>query len=69
MMNVNAVLEGGPTGLPEPERIRHVPPGEFKVKVSFLNGYEHFIATGEHVPLMQGAVRIFRWEMRTKIAE
>ncbi|WP_131738239.1 DUF5988 family protein [Actinomadura roseirufa] len=64
----SAVLIGGPDRLPAHERRRRVPHGESKVKVPFQNGYEHFVADELPHPL-DGHAQVFRWAMRTEIAE
>ncbi|MEV4846026.1 DUF5988 family protein [Micromonospora matsumotoense] len=65
------VLEGGPVGLPATTRARSAPTGTGRIKVPYLGGYEHFERSGDHDGLNDDAsqVVIFRWTMRTKIAE
>lgn len=61
------VLRGGPDGLPEAMRVREVAAGEDKVKIPWLGGYEHF----ERDPRAagHGGPVVFRWTLRTRIAE
>lgn len=67
--NVCAILEGGPPDLPETSRIQVVSPFAQKIKVSYYGGYEHF----ERIcPLEEDARSqqvVFRWTMRTELAE
>ncbi|MFD7135479.1 DUF5988 family protein [Streptomyces sp. NPDC059894] len=63
--SVEAVLLGGPDGIPAAERSRTVPDGEVKVKIPYLGGYEHF----ERRPDSESEVVAFHWTMRTRIAE
>ena len=55
------VLEGGPADLID--RIHHVTPGEERVTVPHLGGYEHFERDPDSPAL------VYRWSYRTKIAE
>jgi hypothetical protein len=57
---VDVVLEGGPSDLPDGERRRRIPAGDLKVKVRHRGGHEHFERTDDGV---------YRWTTRTKIAE
>ncbi len=59
-------LEGGPAHLPDHLRTATVPRDGSKVKVPFHNGWEHFERIHEFT---QTGEPIFRWTMRTKIAE
>jgi hypothetical protein len=60
---VHAVLHGGPSHLPEVLRSVLEPVEDYKIKVPYLGGYEHFEREGESSPA------VFRWTGRTKIAE
>jgi hypothetical protein len=64
-----AVLEGGPVSLPEESRTQKVSPFAQKIKVPYYGGYEHFERTCplEHNVLDEEIV--FRWTMRTELAE
>lgn len=66
----DVVLEGGPADLPTTMRGRSAPAGTSRIKVPYLGGYEHFERFEDHGPIddAAGAV-VFRWTMRTKIAE
>ena len=64
-----AVLEGGPASIPEASRSREVSPHDEKIKLPHYGGYEHFERTrdlGERTALDR---IIFRWTMRTEVAE
>ena len=64
-----AVLEGGPTDLPQDLRAQQVPSSEWKLKVQHHGGYEHFEREGQATGPTLGSAVIFRWTMRTRIAE
>jgi hypothetical protein len=66
---VLAMLEGGPASLPEASRMQLVASNSQKIKVPYYGGYEHFerIASRENNGLPEQIV--FRWTMRTAIAE
>jgi hypothetical protein len=66
---VQAVLEGGPASIPEPLRTQLVSPDAGEIKIQHYGGYEHFERNGksDHDSPPQRA--IFRWTMRTEIAE
>nr|BAQ21959.1 hypothetical protein [Streptomyces versipellis] len=63
------VLVGGPEEIPEEERFRRAAVLPEKVKIMYYGGYEHFVcedpesAAGAEGPL------VFKWVMRTEIAE
>jgi hypothetical protein len=66
---IDAVLIGGPVDFPETARKRSVTALGGKIKVTHRGGYEHFeyvAATGNSAV---GAPAIFRWTMRTEVAE
>ncbi|WP_328338398.1 DUF5988 family protein [Micromonospora sp. NBC_00421] len=67
----DVVLEGGPVGLPATARAHSAQAGTGRIKVPYLGGYEHFERSGDHDGLDDDASRVvvFRWTMRTKIAE
>lgn len=67
--DVEAVLTGGPDGLPETHRRRRTVAAEYEIKVPYLGGYEHFERTDETAGPTGSALRIYRWTMRTLIAE
>jgi hypothetical protein len=61
-----AILEGGPTTLAESLRTRIVSALAEKVKIPHYGGYEHFVRTSE---IQENSHIIFRWKMRTEVAE
>lgn len=64
---VRAILDGGPESIPQASRVQLVNSHEEKIKLPHYGGYEHFERTdlfGEDATEI-----IFRWTMRTKIAE
>ncbi|GGM67704.1 hypothetical protein GCM10011608_61140 [Micromonospora sonchi] len=69
MRGEDAILIGGPSGLPESRRLCQVPDGTTKVKVGYLGGHEHFERTEERLSSTAGLARVYRWSMRTKVAE
>lgn len=66
---VTAVLVGGPTYLPQDMRTRRISASDDKIKIPHWGGYEHF----ERVRKADARERqdhiVFRWTMRTEIAE
>jgi hypothetical protein len=60
-----AVLEGGPADLPPELRVLRTQPTGRTYKLPYRGGYEHFELVNED----SGDVLVFRWAMRTKIAE
>ncbi|GAB1819021.1 DUF5988 family protein [Herbidospora sp. RD11066] len=58
---VDVILEGGPASCPRRTRVE---PHAGKVKIPNQGGYEHFERVESGHPEW-----IFRWTMRTKIAE
>jgi hypothetical protein len=66
---VRAVLEGGPATIPAAIRIQTVGPHEDKIKVPHYGGYEHFVRTGELNENVAHQEVVFRWTMRTEVAE
>lgn len=67
--SVQAVLEGGPESIPAASRIQEVSPLDEKVKLPYYGGYEHFERTGSLVEDTSCRQVIFRWTMRTEMAE
>lgn len=61
-----AILEGGPTTLAESLRTRIVSALAEKIKIPHYGGYEHFVRTSE---VQENSHIIFRWKMRTEVAE
>jgi Family of unknown function (DUF5988) len=56
-----AVLEGGPADLPEGDRQGWIEADEYRIKVPYGGGYEHYERTG--------VSHVYRWVARTKVAE
>jgi Family of unknown function (DUF5988) len=68
--SVAAVLQGGPPGFPERLRRHQVTADQEKVKVQYLGGYEHFERViGDDHAINPCAPVVYKWTMRTKIAE
>ena len=65
---IDVVLDGGPAGLPARLRCQRVPARTDKIKVSFYGGYEHFERDADHAGVANAPV-VFRWTLRTRIAE
>jgi hypothetical protein len=65
----NVLLKGGPVTLRESRRVMRVDNTEEHVKIPMGNGYEHFAPTGELVETDEGALHVFEWDRRTRIAE
>ncbi|MFH8617419.1 DUF5988 family protein [Streptomyces sp. NPDC017979] len=65
----NAVLRGGPSHLPEQQRVRYVPRTDENLKLPWRNGYQHFAPTTEHEQRDGTSLKVFVWERATKIAE
>jgi hypothetical protein len=62
-----AVLEGGPVSLPKASRTQLVEPLAQKIKIPFYGGYEHFERIS---PVKENSAQtVFRWTMRTAVAE
>lgn len=67
--SVRAVLEGGPANIPPACRIQTVGPQDEKIKLQHYGGYEHFERTGELDHNVTHQEIVFRWTMRTEMAE
>jgi hypothetical protein len=65
---VLAVLEGGPQ-IAAAMRTRWVTPTEEKIKIMNGGGYEHFERVTQHGDHGPEDTIVFRWTMRTKMAE
>ncbi|MEU4894103.1 DUF5988 family protein [Streptomyces sp. NPDC044780] len=63
---IEVVLEGGPDDLPRAFRTGRSTLTTRKLKIQHRNGYEHFELVNESADITPA---IFRWTMRTKIAE
>ncbi|UUU36192.1 DUF5988 family protein [Streptomyces sp. CA-210063] len=69
MKNFKVLLSGGPSSLTDEERTRFTTSLTEKIKHRFGAGYEHFVHEGEFTTLNGEEVAVFRWTMRTAIAE
>ncbi|WP_408629913.1 DUF5988 family protein [Amycolatopsis aidingensis] len=65
----NALLVGGPSTLPDTERLRCVPNNDDPVKIELGNRYEHFVPTSEITTSGEWTVQVFTWICRTYAAE
>jgi len=65
---VDAILQGGPADIPADQRMLPVATDAVKVRVKRLGGYEHFERADGAQPAA-GEPVVFRWTMRTRIAE
>ncbi|GHJ33348.1 MULTISPECIES: DUF5988 family protein [Streptomyces] len=63
---IEVVLEGGPDDLPRAVRTGRSTLTTKKLKIPHRNGYEHFELVNDAADITPA---IFRWTMRTKIAE
>jgi len=66
---VFAVLEGGPDSIPVASRTQRVSPYHEKVKLPYYGGYEHFERTVGLDEITPSEEVVFRWTMRTELAE
>jgi hypothetical protein len=66
---VRVVLEGGPTALSGTERTVQVSDAVQKIKVQHEGGYEIFERVADPSIMDTSQTVVFRWSMRTKIAE
>lgn len=66
---VTAVLVGGPAYLPQDMRTRRISAGDDKVKIPYWGGYEHFERVSTADAREQQDKVLFRWTMRTEMAE
>jgi Family of unknown function (DUF5988) len=67
--SVQAVLQGGPATIPAAARIQEVSALAEKIKVPHYGGYEHFERAASLVEDTSCRQVIFRWTMRTELAE
>jgi hypothetical protein len=65
-VSILAVLKGGPSTLAEVLRTQAVNAFVEKIKIPHYGGYEHFVRTDEH---HDNSHIIYRWMMRTEVAE
>jgi Family of unknown function (DUF5988) len=67
--SVRAILEGGPESIPKASRIQVVSPLDQKIKLPHYGGYEHFERAGWLDENTSSRDLVFRWTMRTELAE
>jgi hypothetical protein len=66
---VEIVLVGGPADIPAEARRCRAISAEERIKLAHRGGYEHFEPTSVQADEGGSSARVFRWTMRTKIAE
>ncbi|MFI9051380.1 DUF5988 family protein [Streptomyces sp. NPDC053427] len=66
---VEILLVGGPEGIGQSERRMRAVIVDSKVKIRFRDGYEHFELERRPEDSEDASTAVFRWIMRTKIAE
>jgi hypothetical protein len=69
MATIKVLLEGGPSSMPESERVYEVADLSDRVRLPRANGYEHFRYSGTFRDVDGSTMPVFRWWQRTKIAE
>jgi len=69
MRSVRAVLHGGPESIPSEKRVQLIDPLDGKIKLPHYGGYEHFERIAALHTSGSSAEIVFRWTMRTEIAE
>lgn len=67
--SVLAILEGGPETIPAALRVQEVSAFAEKVKLPHYGGYEHFERVCSRVEDPSCREVLFRWTMRTELAE
>jgi hypothetical protein len=67
--SVPAILEGGPASIPKASRIQAISPLDQKIKLPHYGGYEHFERAGWLEENTSFPHLVFRWTMRTELAE
>ncbi|HEY7142664.1 MAG TPA: DUF5988 family protein [Streptosporangiaceae bacterium] len=68
-VSVQAILEGGPATIPVTSRLLQVSALDEKVKLLHYGGYEHFERAGGLVGDTARGQVVYRWTMRTELAE
>ena len=66
---VAAVLEGGPVDLPEAARKCLAVLDDATIKILHMGGYEHFERVTADPPAGHSEPLVYRWKVRTRIAE
>ncbi|MGW0337811.1 DUF5988 family protein [Streptomyces sp. NPDC003011] len=69
MSDFEVLLVGGPSAIPGDERVQLSPSLTEKIKYRFGAHYEHFVHEGEFGAVGEKRLPIYRWTMRTAIAE
>lgn len=64
-----AILHGGPSDIPSDARHCPLQGDEEKIKLPWCGGYEHFERDLSAAAEGNSDMIVFRWTMRTKIAE
>jgi hypothetical protein len=64
-----AILEGGPESIPAAQRMQEVGPLDEKIKLPYHGGYEHFERVGWPEESTAAQHLVYRWTMRTEVAE
>ena len=67
--SVRAILHGGPESIPNETRVQLVSPHDEKIKLPHYGGYEHFERTAMLDASDISEEIVFRWTMRTELAE
>jgi hypothetical protein len=67
--SVQAVLRGGPATIPAASRVQEISPYAEKIKLPHYGGYEHFERMASLVEDTSCRQVIYRWTMRTELAE
>jgi hypothetical protein len=69
---INVSLQGGPESIPRTVSVERSKLQDGKLKIEYLGGYEHFeraVSDGGRADPDGAPPEIFRWTLRTKIAE
>ncbi|WP_405649576.1 DUF5988 family protein [Streptomyces sp. NBC_00019] len=69
MSDFEVLLVGGPSAIPDADRVQLSPSLTEKIKYLFGAHYEHFVHEGEFGDVGDRRLPIYRWTMRTAIAE
>ncbi|MFC7531608.1 DUF5988 family protein [Actinoplanes sp. GCM10030250] len=68
-LTIAVALEGGPADLPVASRSVRIDGAQEKIKVEHLGGYEHFERTEDWHAGDEERRVVYRWTLRTRIAE
>jgi len=66
---IDVFLEGGPVDFPDALRRKRTTPDEYKIKVLYGHGHEHFERTEDRRDVEGTSAVVYRWTMRTRCAE